>query len=43
MNGFEFHININFKENYVVYLLNRRKASIEVGNCVYLQMKEPEN
>ena len=42
MNGFEIHININFKENYVVFFLKRRKVSIEVGNCIYLPVKEPE-
>lgn len=42
MNGFEFHINTNLKENYVGFFLKRKKASIETGKCVYLQVKELE-
>jgi hypothetical protein len=42
MSGFEFHINVNLKENYVGFFLKWRKASIEIGKCVYPQVKELE-
>lgn len=42
MNGFEFRINVSLKENYVGFSLKQRKASIEIGQCVYLQVKELE-